>query len=237
MGFAGFYLAGACGCLLWIVGAQMMACSKGDPVADKDPEAVAAGRASSLQVILKTDKESYRQGDEIHWEVVYVNNGDVPVRILVDDEFSGSNMRCSTEKGDPVGYEAGYKSWSPKTGVFTGKPHLIDPGGTLTVRIDSLVDFQYDLVFRNPSQGPGSADDQALKKQIGLPEDYPDKYLAAGRRFRMGQPGIYHFRWVYEAGENDKQWRFAGARTPEEASVEHLWLGTAESGGLRLEFR
>ena len=237
MGFSKLFLTGVSFCFMWALGTQVMACSKGAPAADKDPEAIAGDRANSLQVILKSDKESYRQGEEIHWEVVYVNNGDVPVRILVDDEFAGVSMSCSTEKGDPVAYEAGYKSWSPKAGVFTGKPRLIDPGGTLSLRINSLVDFQYDLVFRNPAQGPASAEDQALKKQFGLPENYPDQYLAAGRRFRIGQPGIYHFRWIYEAGENDKRWRFAGAQTAEEASVEHLWLGTAESNGLRLEIR
>ncbi len=237
MGPVKLIVAGACGCLLWIFGAQMMACSKGDAPADKDLDAVAAGRTDSLQIMLKADKAIYHRGDEIHWEVVYVNNGDVPVRILVDDEFVGGNLRCSNEKGDPIGYEGGHMSWSPKTGVFTGKPHLIEPGGALTVRIDSLVDFRYDLVFRNPALAPGNADNQALKTQLGLPEDYPDEYLAAGRRFRVGRPGICDFRWVYEAGENDKRWRFAGARTPEEASVEHLWLGAAESGGVRLEIR
>ena len=146
-------------------------------------------------------------------------------------------IRCTDEKGDPVGFEGGYLSWSPKVGVFTGRPHLIAPGGTLTIELDSLVDFQYDLVFRSPGWEPQTTDEKALKRSLGLPDDYPAVYLSAGRRFRLGRPGLYDFRWVYRAEDNDKLWKFTGAHPPEEASVEDLWLGEAGSDSLRLEIR
>jgi hypothetical protein len=211
---------GASFCLFGLIGVQIYACSKG---------------GATLEVRLKTDKESYRQGEEIHWLVEYVNTGNAPLRVLVDETFAGSSLVCSTEGGEPVEPEGGYKSWSPKVGVFTGKTHLIGPGETLTLRLDSLVDFQRDLVFRYPGPTEANAGDSEFKKRLGLPDDYPAAYLSAGRRFRIGKPGVFDFRWVYEAGENDKRWTFAAARSPEESSIEHLWLGKAESNSLRLE--
>lgn len=229
--------AGASFCFLWLVGAQISACSKGVSTPGNgriEPDAVPP---MSLEVRLRTDKESYGRGEEIHWLVEYVNKGSVPLSVLVDEEFVGGNIRCITGQGAPVEAEGGYKSWSPKAGVFTGKPYLIAPGETLTLRLDSLVDFQRDLVFRHPGPTEANAGDPEFKKRLGLPDDYPAAYLSAGRRFRIAKPGVFDFRWVYEAGENDKLWRFAAAQTPEEASVDDLWQGKAESNSLRLEIR
>jgi hypothetical protein len=230
-------LVGVSLCLLWLVGAQMSACSKAASAPDHgrvDPD---SAPPMPLEIRLRTDKESYRQGEEIHWLVEYVNKGNAPLRVLVDEEFVGSNILCLTGLGEPIAAEAGYKSWSPKAGVFTGKTQRIGPGETLTLRLDSLVDFQYDLVFRHPGPSPESPDDQTFIKRLGLPDDYPTAYLSAGRKFRIKQPGGFAFRWVYETGENDKLWRFAAARSPDESSIDDLWLGKAESNSLRLEIR
>jgi hypothetical protein len=229
--------AGASFCFLWLLGAQICACSKGASAPDGGQVGTDPSQPATLEVRLKTDKESYRQGEEIHWLVEYVNKSDASFRVLVDETFAGTGLVCSTEAGEPVEAEGGYKSWSPKAGVFTGRTRLIDPGETLTLRLDSLADFQRDLVFRYPGPTEANAGDSEFKKRLGLPDDYPAAYLSAGRRLPVGKPGVFVFRWVYEAGENDKRWTFAAAQTPEEASVDRLWLGKAESNNLRLEIR
>jgi hypothetical protein len=229
--------AGASFCFLWLLGAQICACSKGGATLEGGQVGTDPSQPATLEVRLKTDKESYRQGEEIHWLVEYVNKSDASFRVLVDETFAGTGLVCSTEAGEPVEAEGGYKSWSPKAGVFTGRTRLIDPGETLTLRLDSLADFQRDLVFRYPGPTEANAGDSEFKKRLGLPDDYPAAYLSAGRRLPVGKPGVFVFRWVYEAGENDKRWTFAAAQTPEEASVDRLWLGKAESNSLRLEIR
>ena len=54
-----------------------------------------SSQVSSLQISLLTDKTSYSIGDEIHFEAVFFNRGNLPFRILIDDTFIGENIQCA----------------------------------------------------------------------------------------------------------------------------------------------
>ena len=73
-----------------------------------------------------------------------------------------------------------------------------------------------------------------LKRSNHLPENFPDKYIGAGRIFNLPKAGSYRFRYIYQATENDKNWTFAGANTDQEASIEWLWIGSASSNTIEL---
>lgn len=203
------------------------------------PEKKAAASASqpALVIQLQADKKAYRQKDEIHFHITYLNQGQKPLRFLVDDAFAGSDFQCKTQAGDAIAFNGGYSTWSPKVGVFTGRPHLLQPGEKKVFAVDALVDHRYDLVFSNEFKRHGTDGFKPLRARMKLPADYPDKYISAGRIFPAGKPGKYMFQCRYQGTEHDKYWRFTGAKTPEEVSVEHLWIGEAVSNVVEIEIR
>ena len=64
-----------------------------------------SSQISSLQISLLTDKTSYSIGDEIHFEVVFFNRGNLPFRILINDTFIGENIQCADMHGNIYSYE------------------------------------------------------------------------------------------------------------------------------------
>lgn len=210
---------------------------KNNPVTEPEKEAAALDSRPALGIQLQADKKAYRQKDEIHFQITYLNQGKKPLRFLVDDEFVGSNFQCKSQAGDTIAFNGGYSTWSPKAGVFIGRPHLLQPGEKKVFAVDALVDQRYDLVFSNEFKRHGTDGFTQLRARMKLPADYPDKYISAGRIFPAGKPGKYVFQCRYQGTERDKYWRFTGAKTPEEASVEHLWIGEAVSNVVEIEIK
>ena len=200
-----------------------------------DTPSVASSPAGNLRIALVTDKKTYSVGDEIHFKVVLSNAGNAPFRILIDRVFIGSNIECRDLQGKKYAHDGGYDSWSPKVNVHTGRTYLLKPNEKMNIKMDALVYDNYKLIFSNLFDRRGSSGYQEFKKRINLPPDFPDKYLSAGRIIPLLKPGTYRFTYVYETNENDKNWRtFAGARTPEEASVDLLLIGKATSNTIEL---
>jgi len=203
--------------------------------AQTDTPPASSNPASNLRIALETDKTTYSVGDEIHFEVVLSNVGEVPFRILMDNVFIGSRMECMDAQGKRCVYEGGYNSWSPKVNIYTGRTYLLKPRDKMNVKMDALIYDDYTLIFSNLFDRKGNSGHQEFKKRINLPPDFPDKYLSAGRIIPLHKPGAYRFAYLYETAESDKHWRtFAGARTPEEASVDALLIGKVVSNTIEL---
>ena len=183
-----------------------------------------------LQLSLRTDKDIYSIGEEIHFTIDFKNVSSHPLSVLIDNEFVGSNIECSDNDGNRYTYEGGYKTWSPKAGVFTGRAYLIQPNSKMEIKLDALLYDNYNLIFSNQFDREGSVDFQNIKRSNNLPENFPDKYICAGRIFRLPNAGKYRFTYVYQATENDKSWRLAGVKThQEEVSTDLLWIGKTTS--------
>ena len=191
--------------------------------------------AGNLRITLITDTTSYSVGDEIHFEVVFSNTGDMPFRILIDSVFIGSRMECTDLQDRLYAPEGGYDSWSPKAGVYNGRTYLLKPNETKTVRMDALVYDGYKLIFSNLFDRTGYTGYKEFKKRIHLPADFPDKYLSAGMIFSLQEKDSCRFTYIYEITEHDKHWRFTGARTPAEVSVDLLWTGKAMSNTIEIQ--
>ena len=208
-------------------------CKSGDPNNNKPPENIDQSTSEDLQISLMTDKDTYSIGDEIHFTIVFKNVSSNPLRVLIDDEFVGSNIECSDDDGNIYAYEGGYNTWSPKVGVFTGGTHLIQPKSSMEIKLDVLVYDHYDLIFSNKFERKGSSNFQNIKSDNNLPENFPDKYICAGRIFKLPDAGKYRFTYVYQATENDKNWRFTG-ETNRDFSMDFLWIGSAASNTIAL---
>ncbi|MCG7853478.1 MAG: hypothetical protein MIO92_13240 [Methanosarcinaceae archaeon] len=208
-------------------------CKSGDPNNNRPPENINQSTSKDLQISLITDKNIYSIGDEIHFTIEFENVSSYPLRVLIDDEFVGSNIECSDNDGNIYPYEGGYKTWSPKVGIFIGGTHLIQPNSRMEIKLDALVYDHYDLIFSNQFDRKGSNDFQNIKSDNNLPENFPDKYICAGRIFKLPNAGKYRFTYVYQATENDKNWRFAGA-TNREVSMDFLWIGRVASNTIEL---
>ena len=190
--------------------------------------------SKDLQPSLKTDKGTYSKGNEIHFTIELKNVSSYPLRVLIDDEFVGSNIECSDNDGNRYTYEGGYNSWSPKAGIYTGRTYLIPPNSKMEIKLDALVFDNYYLIFSNQFDREGSNNFQDLKSSKNLPENFPDKYICAGRIYKLPDAGKYRFTYVYQATENDKNWKLAGAKTHQEASTDFLWIGRVASNTIEL---
>lgn len=190
--------------------------------------------SKDLEISFMTDKDTYSKGDEIHFAIHLKNVSSHPLRVLIDDEFVGSNIQCSDKDGNRYAFEGGYHSWSPKAGIFTGRTHLIQPNGKMEMKLDALLFDHYHLIFSNQFHRKGSHSFQDLKFRNHLPENFPDKYICAGRIYKLPHAGQYCFTYVYRATENDKNWKFSAAKTDQEASTDALWIGKAVSNTLEL---
>jgi hypothetical protein len=102
------------------------------------------------------------------------------------------------------------------------------------IKMDALVYDNYRLIFSNLFDQKGGNGYQDFKKNKNLPSDFPDKYICAGRIISLLKPNKYKFIYLYETNESDKYWRFAGAQTPKEASLDLLWLGKATSNTVEI---
>ena len=192
--------------------------------------------SKDLQISLKTDKDTYSIGDEIHFTIDFENVSIHPLSVLIDNEFVGSNIECSDHDGNRYTYEGGYNTWSPKMGIFTGGTHLIQPNSQMEIKLDALLFDNYELIFSNRFDRKGSDNFQDLKRINNLPGNFPDKYICAGRIFKLPNAGKYRFTYVYQATENDKNWRFA-KETSQEESMDFLWIGRSESNTIELFFK
>jgi hypothetical protein len=195
------------------------------------------GTSKELQISLKTGKDTYAIGDEIHFTIDFKNVSRYPLRIFLDNEFVGSKIECSDYEGNKYTYEGGYNSWSPKAGIFTGRTYLIQPDSIMEIKLDVLVLDNYSLVFSNKFDRKGSNDFQDLKNSNNLPGNFPDKYISAGRIYKLPKAGKYDFTYVYQATETDKNWTFSEAKTHQEASTEFLWIGSVASNTIQLFIR
>ena len=209
-------------------------CRSGNPDNDGIAENINQNTSKDLQISLITDKDTYSKGDEIHFTIDLKNVSSHPLRVLIDSVFVGSNFGCSDNEGNRYPYEGGYNSWSPKVGIFTGRTYLIQPNSKMEIKLDALLFGNYDLIFSNQFDRKGSNHFKDLKSSNHLPENFPDKYICAGRIFKLQNAGKYRFTYVYQATENDKNWKFAEAKTPQEASTDFLWIGKAASNTIEL---
>ncbi|MFZ0450053.1 MAG: hypothetical protein WAL98_12495 [Desulfatiglandaceae bacterium] len=209
--------------------------------AQKDQPIITALRsssqASSLQISLLTDKTSYSIGDEIHLEVVFFNRGNSPLRILIDDTFVGGNIQCTDMEEKNYSYEGGYRSWSPKAGLFTGRTYFLKPSDKINIKMDALVYDNYKLIFSNLFDRKGSNNYKEFKKNKKLPSGFPDKYICAGRIFSLLKPNKYRLTYIYETTNADKHWKFSAAKTPQETSLDLLWIGKATSNTIEISIQ
>jgi hypothetical protein len=203
------------------------------------PEALgpSSNPAGGLRISLATDKAIYARGDEIHFEVVFFNAGQAPFRILLNTFDWSSGIACTDAMGEPCAQSSGFCKilFKLKPGAYLGKTRLLKPNEKVAVQVDALLDGKYQMIFGEMSGRKGPCDYQALKREENLPADFPDKYISVGKIWPLLKPGKYRFAYVYETTEADtKWWSFSGARTPEEASVDLLWIGKAASNPIEL---
>jgi hypothetical protein len=196
-----------------------------------------SSQVGSLQISLLTDKTSYSIGDEIHLEVVFFNRGKSPLRILIDDTFVGGNIQFTDMEGKKYSYEGGYSTWSPKAGLFTGRTYFLKPDDKISIKMDALVYDDYKLIFSNLFDRKGSDNYKEFKKNKKLPSSFPDKYICAGRIFSLLKPNKYRLTYIYETTEADKHWRFSAAKTPQETSLDLLWIGKAASNPIEISIQ
>jgi len=196
-----------------------------------------SSQESSLQITLLTDKTSYSIGDEIHFEVVFFNRGNLPFRILINDTFIGENIQFADMHGNIYPYEGGYHSWSPKVGLFTGRTYFLKPKDKINIKMDALVYDNYQLIFSNLFDREGSNNFEEFKKNNKLPSSFPDKYLCAGRIFSLLKPNKYRLTYIYEITNADKHWKFIGAKTPQETSLDLLWIGKVTSNPIEISIQ
>lgn len=192
--------------------------------------------SKDLHIFIKTDKNTYSKGDEIHFTILFENVTTFPLRVLIDSEFVGSNIKCLDSDGNEYTYEGGYTTWSPKAGVFTGGTHLIKPNSKLEIKMDALLYDNYSLIFSNLFDRQGSSGFQEIKSSNNLPGDFPDKYICAGRIFKLQKAGNYRFTYIYQTTENDKNWKFVKA-TDQEESMDFLWIGRTESNTIGISIK
>ena len=204
---------------------------------DRIAENINKSTSKDLQISLRTDKDTYSKGDEIHFTIDFRNVSSQPLRVLIDNDFVGSNIECSDNEGNSYAYEGGYNSWSPKAGIYTGRTYLIQPNNKMEIKLDALLFDNYYLIFSNQFDRKGSDNFQQLKSRNNLPANFPDKYISAGRIYRLLKADKYLFTYIYEATEKDKNWKFAGAKTPEEASTDFFWIGRAASNTMELSLK
>jgi len=190
--------------------------------------------SKDIQLSFITDKDTYSKGNEIHFTIELKNVSSYPLRVLIDDEFVGSNIECSDNDGNRYTYEGGYNSWSPKAGIYTGKTYLILPNSKMEIKLDALVSDNHHLIFSNKFDRKGGNNFQDFKSSKNLPENFPDKYICAGRIYKLPDAGKYRFTYVYKTTENDKNWKFARAKTHQEASTDFLWIGRVASNTIEL---
>jgi len=88
-------------------------CKSGAENNNKPPENIDRSTSKDLEISLITDKDAYSVGEEIHFTIEFKNVGSNPLRVLIDDEFVGSNIECSDDDGNIYTYEGGYNTWSP----------------------------------------------------------------------------------------------------------------------------
>ena len=103
----------------------------------------------ALVIQLQTDKKAYRRKDEIHFQITYLNQGEKPLRFLMDNTFVGDNFQCTSQAGEEIEANSGHIRLLLKAGLFPGRPHLLQPGEKKVFDVDALVDHCYDLVFSN----------------------------------------------------------------------------------------
>jgi len=216
----------------------MLIASPIESAAQKDPPIKptlpSSGQDDNLQISLTTDRTSYSIGDEIHFEVVFFNHGNSPFRILIDDTFIGENIQCTDMQGSKYSREGGYLSWSPKAGLFTGRTYFLKPDDKVIIKMDALVHDNYQLIFSNLFDRKGHNNYQEFKKNKNLLPGFPDKYLCAGRIFPLLKPNKYRLIYIYEISDADKHWKFSAAKTPEETSLDLLWIGKATSNPIEI---
>jgi hypothetical protein len=195
------------------------------------------GPAEDLRVTLAADRDSLQPGEEIRLTAEFANRGNKPFRILEDTCFAGNELEMTDSHGKPVAARAGFTSFSPKTGLFLGRTRLLGPGEKMIIALHAYLDAQGRLVFAFPEAGENLAGRIPDKSSLGLPVDYPDKYIGCGKIFLVEKPGSFAISWRYQKAESDRHWRFPKDVPAADRSLENLWTGTVVSNTVIVTLR
>ncbi len=190
---------------------------------------------NSLCIRLATDKAIYARGEEIHFTVTFFNGGAKSFQILIDDVFLGDQIVILDSAGHEISWCGGYIFFSPKVNYFTGTSHNISANGQFHIRLTAWIDNRFRLVFGERERNePLDAD---TRNSLGVPEEYPDKYIGTGRIFDLKQPGRYQLVFHYERGERDRFWQLDSDPQRNKVLLRDLWTGNMNSNSVGIEVR
>ena len=113
----------------------------------------------------------------------------------------------------------------------------LKPNDKINIKMDALIYDHYQLIFSNLFDRKGSNNYEKFKKNKKLPSSFPDKYLCAGRIFSLLKPNKYRLTYIYETINADKHWKFSAAKTPQETSLDLLWIGKATSRPIEISIQ
>lgn len=195
-----------------------------------------AGEISGdLQVQLSLDKEAFAVGEEIRFRIIFVNKGLRAFRIFVPNAFWGEELLIRDSAGHEISKEGGYATFSPKVNLFMGTTRTLQPGASFDLRLESWLDDRFRLVFGGMERSAPLGAEQ--RKRLGVPDNYPDKYIASGRIFPLARPGRYQATFRYVKSEADRNWRISGEPQMTRELLSDIWVGTVESNTVTFQVR
>ncbi|MDY0296459.1 MAG: hypothetical protein RB296_03990 [Acidobacteriota bacterium] len=191
----------------------------------EEPDEQSGKTVNGLQINLSANKPVCQPGEEITLTVTFANRDAKPFRVLVHDVFIGEELEVNRQDGETIPRQSGFIWHSPKVNLFLGRTFVLAPEEQKTISLEARLDQQYRLVFASPDSRENIPDMREVKRRLGLPDEYPDKYVSRGRVFPLERPGLYEIRFVYERAEADRQWTLPENLPQAEQSLDCLWLG------------
>lgn len=219
------------------------AAEQGTPVPTLSPSESRAAADSALegptvnglQIKLSADKADVTVGEEIHFEVTFINHSAQMFRIFTPSMFLGDEFAIQDAAGHEIPREGGFIFFSPKRGVFMGTTQIIRPAGSFERALEAWIDPRYRLVFGGRERTePLNAE---ARTRLGVPDEYPDKYISTGRIFALPKPGRYRMTFHYEKTDDDRNWRIDSDPDKNRALLSDIWTGRVNSNTVTIHVR
>lgn len=182
-----------------------------------------ADNSGSLALTLKTDKQYYREGDEIKFSETYKNTGSAPIFVYVDTCYIGSDLEIE-RLADRI------KTWETESSqTHTVKPGLrpsngvtLNPGESHIRKFDALLTDNLTLAFQNHDGSAFTGFTPETKKTFALPA----KFVGCGRIYKLNTAGEYKIDVRYD---NDQAW--SNGKSPPPIP----WIGHCRSNVLTVK--
>jgi len=223
---SGFLVTGGAGVLARCILSLALAVGSAAPSA-----AVEGG----IAVGLSAEPLSLSVGDTVTFTLRFTNRDALPRRLLLPTCYAGEDFEFRDASGEKVEWDGGLATHTVKTGVYPGRTILLSAGATAEVRFRAHLASGRRLLFEDPGAAFGTGFSPGADAGADL-KGIPPTFVGCGRMFRFNAPGKVTVRYVYERRPSDAEWRVLPPEG-EDASLDALWIGRAESGPVDLELR